>query len=383
MKKWEDIVKDKLERYESTLPEGSLAAFQARRSAAISDSGRKRLSLIWVFAAAVAAGVAAFLFLRQPAVPDDAIQIIGQPANPVATAADSAEVSEPVQTSTLIAQSTATKETKQPAPDHQEHTTIDDNEPEAQISASVDSDELNETVADSSVEDTDNQQDRVIPIPEVNSPFVPEMPRPKTTGMKVGPAASIVGGSGLLVALWANRDLLSSRDYSLELDFIRTHDVCVTFKHYIPVKIGISARFPLSERLNITTGLEYLLYTSVFDYSLSGKKLQKAHYLGVPLRLDWTFASNNWLDVYVGGGIEGSYCLGATLNGTSIPKDGFGFTLLGAGGLQWKITKSLGLYLEPEIGWTNPSFTNPLQTYRTDYPVEFSITSGIRFTFGK
>jgi hypothetical protein len=383
MKKWEDIVKDKLEGYESALPEGSLAAFQARRSAAISDSGRKRLPLIWVFAAAVAAGVAAFLFLRQTAVPGDAIQIIGQPANPVATAADSAEVSEPVQTSILIAQSTSKKETKQPAPDHQEFSSIDGNEPEAQIPAAGDSDELNEPVVDFNVGDTDNQQDTVIPIPEISTPFVPEMPEARPIGMKIGPAASIVGGSGLLIALWANRDLLSTRDYSLELDYIRTHDVCVTFKHYIPVKTGISARFPLSERLNITTGLEYSQYTSVFDYSLSGKKLQKAHYLGVPLRLDWTFASNNWLDVYVGGGIEGSYCLGATLNGTSIPKDGFGFTLLGAGGLQWKITKSLGLYLEPEIGWTNPSFTNPLQTYRTDYPVEFSITSGIRFTFGK
>ena len=382
MKKWEDIVKDKLEGYESILPEGSLAAFQARRSAA-SDSGRKRLPLIWVFAAAVAAGVAAFLFLRQTAVPGDAIQIIGQPANPVATAADSAEVSEPVQTSILIAQSTAKKDIKQPDPDNKDYTAIDGNEPEAQTLAPGDKDALNESAVDLNVEDTDNQQDTVIPIPEVNSPFVPEMTKPRPIGMKVGPAASIVGGSGLLIALWANRDLLSTRDYSLELDYIRTHDVCVTFKHYIPVKTGISARFPLSERLNITTGLEYSLYTSVLDYSLSGKKLQKAHYLGVPLRLDWTFASNNWLDVYVGGGIEGSYCLGATLNGTSIPKDGFGFTLLGAGGLQWKITKSLGLYLEPEIGWTNPSFTNPLQTYRTDYPVEFSITSGIRFTFGK
>ena len=34
MNKWEDIVKDKLEGYESNLPEDSLAAFNARRATA-------------------------------------------------------------------------------------------------------------------------------------------------------------------------------------------------------------------------------------------------------------------------------------------------------------------------------------------------------------
>ena len=55
MKKWEDIVKDKLEGYESALPEGSLADFHARRgsSATVTHASRKWL---WLPAAAVAAG---------------------------------------------------------------------------------------------------------------------------------------------------------------------------------------------------------------------------------------------------------------------------------------------------------------------------------------
>ena len=34
MRRWEDIAKDKLEGYESRLPEGSLAEFRARRDGA-------------------------------------------------------------------------------------------------------------------------------------------------------------------------------------------------------------------------------------------------------------------------------------------------------------------------------------------------------------
>ena len=365
MKKWEDIFKDKLEGYESALPEGSLADFQARLDFTISAPGSKRFPLIWVFAVAAAAGIAALLFLRQPVVPDDAIQIICQPVQPVAEAEESHII--------LIPQTSAKKDIIRPG--------IVRNEPDTQLPEVIDTEDSTESLIDSKVEDADNQQATDITIPEVSTPFIPDMPGASTMEMKVGPSAGIVGGSGLLMVLWANRDLLVTRDYDLEI--IKDRDVSVTAKHNIPVKAGISTRFPLSERLNITTGLEYSLYTSILNYSLSGRKRQKAHYLGVPLRLDWTFASNNWLDVYVGGGIEESYCLGATLNGTSIPKDGFNFTILGAGGLEWKITKNIGLYLEPEISWTPPSFTNHLQTYRTEYPIEFSITSGLRFTFGK
>ena len=56
MKNWEDIVKDKLEGYESPLPEGSLAEFRARRDAA-GSAAAKRSPLLWIVPTAVAAGM--------------------------------------------------------------------------------------------------------------------------------------------------------------------------------------------------------------------------------------------------------------------------------------------------------------------------------------
>ena len=67
MRKWEEIFKDKLDEYESTLPEGSLSEFHARREGFPIRSGIKGTGVRRGTVAAVAAGLAAVLLLRHPA----------------------------------------------------------------------------------------------------------------------------------------------------------------------------------------------------------------------------------------------------------------------------------------------------------------------------
>ena len=155
------------------------------------------------------------------------------------------------------------------------------------------------------------------------------------------------------------------------------------YKHRAPLRAGVSARVPLEGRLSLTTGLEYSRYVSQFKSSISGELIQIAHYVGVPVRLDWTLASNRWLDVYVGGGLEGDYCVGASLAGEKVvPKDGFSLSALGAGGIQFNMTERLGLYVEPSLSYTFPSESRVLETYRSEKPLFFSISSGLRISFG-
>jgi hypothetical protein len=154
-------------------------------------------------------------------------------------------------------------------------------------------------------------------------------------------------------------------------------------KHCLPLKAGLSARIPVSNRLNITTGLEYALYPSTFVFSKAGEMKQYAHYLGIPARLDWSIASGRWLDVYLGGGIEGDFGLGATFDGMRVRNKDLNFSLLGAGGLQLNLTKNLGLYVEPQVSWTIPIRTQGLETYRSEHPFMFSVGTGLRITFGK
>ena len=155
------------------------------------------------------------------------------------------------------------------------------------------------------------------------------------------------------------------------------------FTHTFPFKGGFSVGIPVSDRLRITTGLEYSLYQTRVSFTKSGEKKQAAHYLGVPLRLDGSLASNRWLDVYVGGGVSGDWCVGATHAGIDIPRDGFSFSLLGAGGVQFKVTRHLGLYVEPEISWTFPSEKRVLETYRSAHPFLFSVATGLRINLDK
>ena len=217
--------------------------------------------------------------------------------------------------------------------------------------------------------------------------------------MKTGLAVGAVAGGGLLAAaatalgsgLFGSMDVATPIDSSPEtLPPSSASDPSITIddfpsghRSHFPLRAGLSVGIPIAERLKLTTGLEYSLYVTTFTYSLRGDKNQLAHYLGIPLRLDWTLASNKWLDVYLGGGIEGDCCIGATFDGRRrIRREGLAFSLLGAGGVQFNFTDRTGLFLEPRLSWTIPSDNHELETWRTDNPLMFSVAAGIRFNLG-
>ena len=392
MRNWEDIVKDKLKEPDGTLPESVFAEFQARRSGAAPAPAARRSPLVWVVATAVAAGLAAILLLRKPSVPEDSIRIVPQPVPAVAVASDSTavEAEEPLPVRPLIAQAPVPKAAapKTVAPKAEE--------PEVAEPEIVEPEPVRPEVVEPEEEPTVSEPVAAEPAVATASPFVPQNTPARSVDMHIAPAAGIVAGGGLLAALLApiagKGDLMSEQassysepSYGNPLDcnppsFLNEVD---HFTHTFPFKGGLSVGIPVSDRLRITTGLEYSLYQTRVSFTKSGEKKQAAHYLGVPLRLDWSLASNRWLDVYVGGGASGDWCVGATHAGIDIPRDGFSFSLLGAGGVQFKVTRHLGLYVEPEISWTFPSEKRVLETYRSAHPFLFSVATGLRINLDK
>ena len=392
MRNWEDIVKDKLEEPDGTLPESVFAEFQARRSADAPAPASKRSPLAWVVATAIAAGLAAILFLRKPSVPEDSIRIVPQPVPTVAVASDSTavEAEEPLPVRPLIAQAPVPKAAapKTVAPKAEE--------PEVAEPEIVEPEPVRPEVVESAEEPTVSDPVAAEPAVATASPFVPQDTPARSVDMHIAPAAGVVAGGGLLAALLApiagKGDLMSEQassysepSYGNPLDcnppsFLNEVD---HFTHTFPFKGGLSVGIPVSDRLRITTGLEYSLYQTRVSFTKSGEKKQAAHYLGVPLRLDGSLASNRWLDVYVGGGVSGDWCVGATHAGIDIPRDGFSFSLLGAGGVQFNMTRRLGLYVEPEISWTFPSEKRVLETYRSAHPFLFSVATGLRINLDK
>lgn len=397
MRNWEDIVKDKLEEPDGTLPESVFAEFQARRSGAAPAPATKRSPLFWVVATAVAAGLAAILLLRKPSVPEDSIRIVPQPVPTVAMASDSTavEAEEPLPVRPLIAQAPVPKAAapKTVAPKAEE--------PEVAEPEIVEPEPVRPEVVEPAEEPTVVEPVIAEPAVATASPFVPQDTPARSVHMPVVPvAAGVVAGGGLLAALLAPVGMgdvmpAETSDYYSDPRYGNSNpdnpvegatsssDEVDHFTHTFPFKGGLSVGIPVSDRLRITTGLEYSLYQTRVSFTKSGEKKQAAHYLGVPLRLDWSLASNRWLDVYVGGGASGDWCVGATLAGKDIPPDGFSFSLLGAGGVQFNMTRHLGLYVEPEISWTLPSEKRVLETWRSAHPFLFSVATGLRINLEK
>ena len=223
-----------------------------------------------------------------------------------------------------------------------------------------------------------------------SAPFVPQPSAEKpAVHFNLGTGGSIAAGGGLLAALatqLARADLRAPVPHNQDIDGPNSHNstdgLDTTHPHKMPLVVGLSVKFPVTEKIGLTTGLEYSLYSSSFWYP-TGEKTQLVHYLGIPVRLDWTFVSSRRVDAYLGAGVKGDLCMSATLDGKSIGKDGPAFRLLGAGGIQFNATRNLSLFLEPEISWTVPSDRRVLSTYSSEHPWMFTVATGVRINLGK
>ena len=238
MRKWEDIIKDKMEEPEGALPESVFAEFCARREAAAAAPAKKRFPPVWAVAPAVAAGLAAVLLLHKPSVPEGDFQIIQQPLTPVAVVTDSTTVAEPEQTTPLIAQAVKPK-VERPADVKPQEVRPADVKPHEVVKVEITENSEN-TEVDENIENVD-------PVEEADR--VPTKP----VTMKVGPATGIIAGGGLLAAIIPPA---LEAGTTMEYAQVYAHDGRIgNAVHYFPLKVGFSVRFPLKDRVSFTTGL--------------------------------------------------------------------------------------------------------------------------------
>ena len=398
MKHWEDIIKDKLEEPDGALPESVFDEFHARFDGAESTRLTKRFPLVWAIVPAIAAGLAAVLLLRSPKAPEEKIEPVRQaPMAQVQTTVDTnadSQVDTP-----KIDPVPLKKASARPQPVVLESPSMSGKQMEAPATT--------EKAKAPDIPETSESPDRPHPttkpstgniVPETTSPFIPRAEKIRRVNLKVAPAAGGILGTGILAALATNLASAKNNTIPSYIGHGRVindpsnpggtiKDLLDQSSHYFPIQVGLSARLPLSERLYLSTGLQYSLYNSKFTMSQTGEKRQQVHYLGIPVRLDWVVASHSLFDVYVGGGVQGDFCLDATLAGKSLEKDRPSLSLVGAGGIQMNATKRLGIYLEPELSWRIPGNNSAIVnyapvTYRSEHPVMFSVAAGIRINLG-
>ena len=157
-----------------------------------------------------------------------------------------------------------------------------------------------------------------------------------------------------------------------------------SYDHQHPVSFGVSARFLLTRRFAVTTGLNYTKYTSIrkryyYKYGETVKDKQYVHYIGVPLRLDWMLVNRARFNFYLGYGISVDKCFYASVDGERLREKEFIFSQLYAAGLQVNITPQAGIYFEPCVRYSQTPGT--LATLRTKSDYMISAQGGLRFNF--
>lgn len=218
-----------------------------------------------------------------------------------------------------------------------------------------------------------------------------------TSGSK--PTAMVMGANPLAAGVtktdWIDKDSKASAIV------YNQPEVQEEYSHKIPVKVGLTARYNITGRLGVETGLTYSILSSSVKIgnSETGKNWsagsQTLHYLGIPLNISFNILDSRYVNIYVTGGgmmeksISGSIKTDEYVDGkfdrtltTKISPKGLQWSVNAAAGVQANILPQLGFFVEPGVSHYFKNGSRVRSIY-TDKPTDFSLGFGLRYSFGK
>lgn len=187
-------------------------------------------------------------------------------------------------------------------------------------------------------------------------------------------------------------EMLASYDYDSRLGIASTRSGDPVFlanyeerqKHYQPISFGLTANFPISSRLSLTSGVVYTRlrsdFTNVANY-LTDQYQTTLHYIGVPLNMQYHVWQWHGLNVYATAGGQADFNVKARLEEDGVEhdmqKDRTQWSLGGALGVQYNFIPQLGVYIEPGIKYYFDNGSN-IRNYFKYRPTNFNLQIGIR-----
>lgn len=159
-----------------------------------------------------------------------------------------------------------------------------------------------------------------------------------------------------------------------------------TYSHRLPLTASIRLSRYLSDRLAVETGLSFTYLSADIKRHSTKRGEQAVHYLGVPVKANWTFYQNGRFHAYLSGGAMLEYCLSAQqkVDGQkySLDINRWQWSLHAAGGIQLDIVRPLSLFVEPGLSYYFEQNKNrPFETSRMERPLSFSLQLGVRFSY--
>lgn len=218
-----------------------------------------------------------------------------------------------------------------------------------------------------------------------------------TSGSK--PTAMVMGANPLAAGVtktdWIDKDSKASAIV------YNQPEVQEKYSHIIPVKVGLTARYNITGRLGVETGLTYSILSSSVKTGNSetgnnwSSGNQTLHYLGIPLNLSFDILNSRYVNIYITGGgmmeksisgniktdeyVDGKFA--RTLTAKISPK-GLQWSVNAAAGVQANILPQLGVFVEPGVSHHFKNGSRVRSIY-TDKPTDFSLGFGLRYSFGK
>lgn len=218
-----------------------------------------------------------------------------------------------------------------------------------------------------------------------------------TSGSK--PTAMVMGANPLAAGVtktdWIDKDSKASAIV------YNQPEVQEEYSHKIPVKVGLTARYNITGRLGVETGLTYSILSSSVKTGNSetgnnwSSGSQTLHYLGIPLNISFNILNSRYVNIYVIGGgmmeksisgniktdeyVDGKFA--RTLTAKVSPK-GLQWSVNAAAGVQANILPQLGFFVEPGVSHHFKNGSRVRSIY-TDKPTDFSLGFGLRYSFGK
>lgn len=173
-------------------------------------------------------------------------------------------------------------------------------------------------------------------------------------------------------------------------------DVTEKTRHHMPLVIGLSLNKSLSSRWSIETGLRYTFLRSDFlseSQQIHKETIQRIHYIGVPLKLNYRIFTYKGLSLYgQGGGAMDIPVYSTQSISEFFPESGSTkkdllhinapaqWSIEGGLGIQYHFTPSFSIYAEPSfIYYFNAG--SDIKTIHKDKPFDFSIPVGLRLSW--
>jgi hypothetical protein len=149
--------------------------------------------------------------------------------------------------------------------------------------------------------------------------------------------------------------------------------------HLTPISLGLYLSFELNSTVSVTTGADVSLYRSRI---LVDKETitQNAYYLGIPLRLDWTVWQSGSVSAWIGGGGKVDCLVYGKFGADRIKDNTLNWSIIGDLGIQYDLSKNVGVFLAPEVSYYFKPENPVIQTYRTQNPLMFTVGAGLRFS---